>query len=71
VEYNDSYGFKLTNQTLADQIVKESLDKLHENPLFGSGWPIFLSQKNPALYVSENAVLIYDKPQNDQVNERY
>lgn len=52
VEYNDSYGFALINKTLADSIVKESLDILNYRPLFGSGWPIFLSQINPAMYVT-------------------
>jgi len=40
--YNDSFGFKLLSKTKADQMVKDSLDTLHDSRLFGSGWSLFL-----------------------------
>jgi hypothetical protein len=60
ISYNDSFGFKLVNRDLADKIIRESLDRLFENKLFGSGWNYYLGQKRPRLYVTNEAVLIYD-----------
>lgn len=61
VTYNDSFGFKLLNMDIVDSIVIKSLDRLYENKLFGSGWSYILGQKKPRIYVSNEAVMIYDK----------
>lgn len=61
VAYNDNFGFKLTNKTQANLLIKNSLERLHENKLFGSGWYLNLGQRNPALLVTDTAILIYDK----------
>lgn len=40
VTYNDSFGFKMLNKVLADVNMRETLNRLYEVKLFGSGFQL-------------------------------
>lgn len=45
--YNDSFGFKMQNKILADLNIRESLNRLYENELFGSGLKLGMKRTIP------------------------
>lgn len=62
VTIDDSYGYKLINQTKAETIIKDVANRLTQSKVIGSGWeytkqmkkPIFVAVKS-GIYVSDQA----------------
>lgn len=45
--YNDSFGFKMQNKVLADLNIRETLNRLYEMRLFGSGLKLGMKREVP------------------------
>lgn len=60
ITYYETTGYKLQNKELADAMIKHSLNRLYEWPLFGSGWPLNPQRDYPHFLSEATASLVYD-----------
>jgi hypothetical protein len=61
IRYTIQNGFPLADINLADKIINDSLDKLYENKLFGSGWPVYPNREYVNFGSNDNYSVIYEK----------
>jgi hypothetical protein len=55
------YGeYKVVNHDLAELLVRQSLERLYEVNLFGSGYPISPSMGYPQMLFEMNLAVLYD-----------
>ena len=57
---NDSFGFKMINPDLVEKYVNESLKRLNDKKLFGTGWPLNTKRKNPYFMIENDYMFISD-----------
>lgn len=50
----------MENKLLADQMVSHSLNRLYEEKLFGSGWPLHPERDYPHFEAEIDASFVYD-----------
>ena len=50
----------MQNQVLAELMVRNSLNRMYEGYLFGSGWPQSPPRDYPHFVVEENYTIVYD-----------
>lgn len=60
ITYYETAGYKLQNKELADAMIKHSLNRLYDWPLFGSGWPLNPQRDYPHFLSEATATLVYD-----------
>lgn len=60
VSYYDAFGFKMENKPLADAMIKNSLNRLYNMKLFGSGWPLTPQRDYPHFMTEATATVVYD-----------
>lgn len=60
ISYYDTFGYKLYNKPLADAMIKHSLNRLYDQTLFGSGWPLHPQRDYPHFITEAACTLVYD-----------
>jgi len=60
VTFSQAGNYKLADKDLAESMVVDSLQKLYEKNLFGSGWPQSPPRDYPHFRVFENYTAIFD-----------
>lgn len=60
VVYNDTFGFKMQNKVLADVNMRETLNRICESLLFGSGLNLGMKRVAPQMAVVDSAILVFD-----------
>lgn len=60
ISYFPSGDYKLQNLELANLLVHNSLNRLYEGDLFGSGWPLSPPRDFPQMTTRDNYTIVYD-----------
>lgn len=58
MELENNSKYPIGDKTLAEYIIRESLNRLKDAEVFGSGWPT-LKKSNPQFIVEKDYVLVF------------
>jgi hypothetical protein len=53
-------NFPVIQTELSLKIINNSLNRLYEHKLFGSGWPLATERENPRFLADDNFMVVYD-----------
>jgi hypothetical protein len=60
VTFNQVGEYNIYDKATGERIINESIKRLYDTNLFGSGWPLYPKRDNASFLLFNNTAFIYD-----------